>query len=268
MVTLFRRWRLQFVFAGVLLPVLPAYADDEAVIRLGQHEPAGVVRMNPGAGTVVRGQSPQSDDATVVAASALELANCEMTDVSANGGWVDGQGVGAAGDVMGGQGYPNGYTDGYGAQGYGGQVYNGAVCPDGASSEGVLSRKLSAIRGRHAAAGEYGHGHGGHFGHGGGRHYSRSYGNGHHRHGEVPIAGKYHIVYPVDPSYFDARDGQVYAAQGYGGPVSVPLAPVVNHTYNYGWGIPSSRLTPVLHPVTQAPISTMPGVYPSAPISY
>jgi hypothetical protein len=82
-----------------------------------------------------------------------------------------------------------------------------------------------------------------------------------------PLAGKYHIVYPVDPSYFDQRDGQVYAAPGYGGPVSVPLAPVVHHTYNYGWGIPSSRLTPVLHPATRAPISQYPSPYPTAPIA-
>lgn len=63
-----------------------------------------------------------------------------------------------------------------------------------------------------------------------------------------PPWGHYNMVYPVDPSYHDGRDGQVYAAQGYGGPVSVPLAPNVHHTYNYGWGIPSSRLTPVSHP--------------------
>lgn len=60
-----------------------------------------------------------------------------------------------------------------------------------------------------------------------------------------PLFGHYSVVYPVDPGYADGRDGQVYAAQGYGGAVSVPLAPVVRHTYNYGWGIPSSRLTPV-----------------------
>ena len=60
-----------------------------------------------------------------------------------------------------------------------------------------------------------------------------------------PLFGHYKVVYPVDPHYFDGRDGQVYAAQGYGGPVSVPLAPTVRHAYNYGWGIPSSRLTPV-----------------------
>lgn len=68
-----------------------------------------------------------------------------------------------------------------------------------------------------------------------------------------PPMGTYSMVYPVNPSYFDQRDGQVYAASGHGGPVSVPLAPVVNHTYNYGWGVPSSRLTPVLHPGHHAP---------------
>ena len=61
--------------------------------------------------------------------------------------------------------------------------------------------------------------------------------------------GAYRMVYPVDPSYFDQRDGQVYAASGYGGPVAVPIAPVVEHTYNYGWGVPSSRLTPISHPL-------------------
>jgi hypothetical protein len=68
-------------------------------------------------------------------------------------------------------------------------------------------------------------------------------------HPETPLFGCYDIVYPVDPFYFDKRDGQVYAAQGVGGPVSVPLAPMVRHTYNYGWGVPSSRLTPISHPV-------------------
>ncbi|QDT52475.1 hypothetical protein Pan44_04870 [Caulifigura coniformis] len=63
------------------------------------------------------------------------------------------------------------------------------------------------------------------------------------------VAGHYSMVYPVNPDYQDPRDCQVYAAQGYYGPVAVPLAPVVNHTYNYGWGVPSSRLTPVSHPI-------------------
>ncbi len=60
-----------------------------------------------------------------------------------------------------------------------------------------------------------------------------------------PPLGRYRMVYAVDPGYFDARDGQVYATQGTGTPVAVPLAPNVNSTYNYGWGIPSSRLTPI-----------------------
>jgi hypothetical protein len=47
---------------------------------------------------------------------------------------------------------------------------------------------------------------------------------------------------PVNPWYCDPRDLQVYAAQGYNVPVTVPLAPMVQ-TYNYGWGIPSSRLS-------------------------
>jgi hypothetical protein len=60
-----------------------------------------------------------------------------------------------------------------------------------------------------------------------------------------PPLGHYHAGYALNPDYFDFRDGGVYAAQGYGLPVAVPLAPNVEHTYNYGWGVPSSRLTPV-----------------------
>lgn len=63
------------------------------------------------------------------------------------------------------------------------------------------------------------------------------------------LLGHYKIVYPVNPWYFDGRDGQVYAAAQYGGPVSVPLAPVVRQQYNYGWGIPSSRITPISRPL-------------------
>ncbi|MCA9076862.1 MAG: hypothetical protein KDA93_17680 [Planctomycetaceae bacterium] len=61
----------------------------------------------------------------------------------------------------------------------------------------------------------------------------------------APLFGHYTRVYSDDPGYFDGRDGQIYAAPGVGGPVSVPLAPNVRHAYNYGWGVPSSRLTPV-----------------------
>jgi hypothetical protein len=49
----------------------------------------------------------------------------------------------------------------------------------------------------------------------------------------------------LDPGYVDSRDTQLYAAQGYNVPIAVPLAPVVKHQYNYGWGVPSTRLTRV-----------------------
>ena len=61
----------------------------------------------------------------------------------------------------------------------------------------------------------------------------------------VPPFGCYHLVYAANPDYFDPRDGQVYAAQGWGVPMAVPLAPTVRHTMNYSAGIPSSRLTPI-----------------------
>src|SRR5437016_3441725 len=40
---------------------------------------------------------------------------------------------------------------------------------------------------------------------------------------------------PVDPTYCDSRDLNVYAAVGYNVPVTVPLAPVCR-IYNYSWG--------------------------------
>jgi hypothetical protein len=55
----------------------------------------------------------------------------------------------------------------------------------------------------------------------------------------------YGMDYAVNPEYFDQRDGKLFAAQGYGAPMAVPLAPNVGYTYNHGWGIPSSRLTPI-----------------------
>jgi hypothetical protein len=57
--------------------------------------------------------------------------------------------------------------------------------------------------------------------------------------------GNYNLLYAANPQYFDQRDGQLYSAQGYGVPMAVPLAPNVANTYNYGWGIPSSRITPI-----------------------
>lgn len=61
----------------------------------------------------------------------------------------------------------------------------------------------------------------------------------------VPPFGCYHFVYAVDPGYSDPRDSQIYAAQGWGIPMAVPLAPTVRHTMNYSAGIPASRLTPI-----------------------
>jgi hypothetical protein len=60
-----------------------------------------------------------------------------------------------------------------------------------------------------------------------------------------PLVGTYNMVYAVDPQHFDARDGKLYSAQGHGVPMAIPLAPTVRHSYNYGWGIPSSRRTPI-----------------------
>jgi hypothetical protein len=61
----------------------------------------------------------------------------------------------------------------------------------------------------------------------------------------TPFIGKYARVYPQDVYYHDGRDGQLWGAAGYGTPVAVPLAPVVGHQFNYSWGTPSSRLTPI-----------------------
>ncbi|MCA9050036.1 MAG: hypothetical protein KDA89_14970 [Planctomycetaceae bacterium] len=60
-----------------------------------------------------------------------------------------------------------------------------------------------------------------------------------------PPVGKYCVTYADDPGYADPRDTQqAYGAQGYGVPVTVPLAPNVRHSYNYSWGMPASRVTP------------------------
>ena len=60
-----------------------------------------------------------------------------------------------------------------------------------------------------------------------------------------PPVGCYGITYADDPAYAHPSDGQQYGAQGYGVPMTVPLAPNVRYSYNYSWGTPSSRLTPV-----------------------
>ena len=61
----------------------------------------------------------------------------------------------------------------------------------------------------------------------------------------TPVVDCYSMVYATLPEYADPRDGRVYSAEGFNVPVAMPLAPNVEHTYNYGWGIPSSRLTPI-----------------------
>ncbi|WP_166825917.1 hypothetical protein [Thalassoroseus pseudoceratinae] len=57
--------------------------------------------------------------------------------------------------------------------------------------------------------------------------------------------GKYNVAYETNPWHFDARDGRIYAAQGTGMPTGMPLAPNVQKTFNFGWGTPVSRLTPI-----------------------
>ncbi len=119
----------------------------------------------------------------------------------------------------------------------------------------------------HGSFGHVGHPHGASFGHGGSGSYCDICGEVHGGKRDAmleyfkckfgyfiptgcggagcPPFGKYARVYPQDPSYFDQRDGQAWGAAGYGVPIAVPLAPVVGHQYNYSWGTPASRLTPV-----------------------
>lgn len=56
---------------------------------------------------------------------------------------------------------------------------------------------------------------------------------------------------PVEGYYNDPRDSEVYSAVGYGVPVTVPLPPAVRYQYQYGWGLPSTRLTRVGNTYTQ-----------------
>jgi hypothetical protein len=55
----------------------------------------------------------------------------------------------------------------------------------------------------------------------------------------------YCMTYPVNPWYVDQRDTRVYAAAGFGAPITIPLAPTVQTQTNYSWGIPASRITPI-----------------------
>jgi hypothetical protein len=60
-----------------------------------------------------------------------------------------------------------------------------------------------------------------------------------------PPIGAYSRVYAADPNYYDARDEQIYASPVTGLPTAIPLAPNVRYQYNYSWGYPGSRLTPI-----------------------
>ena len=71
------------------------------------------------------------------------------------------------------------------------------------------------------------------------------------------LGGVYSRVYAVNPYHHDFRDGAIYAAQGYNAPIAVPLAPNVDYQWNYGWGIPSSRLSPVSR-VVPSPYAVQP----------
>ena len=61
----------------------------------------------------------------------------------------------------------------------------------------------------------------------------------------APLWGHYKRVYATEPDYSHPSDSQVYASPITGHPTVVPLAPNVRHQYNYSWGSPSSRLTPI-----------------------
>lgn len=219
MMTLVRNWSLRFVAASVALATLPAMAEDvEGVVRLGQPEASGVIRISDQyqSDIAVRGQSENID--------LVGSQTCETCPA----------------------GVVNNY-DPYANCGPGPYLFQNTKCGQWlcfnmfllgernrqrcetlrASCRADIYEKKQFLRckfGYLCPTGGDGKG--------------------------VPPFGKYSMVYPVDPNHFDQRDGQVYAAPGYAGPVSVPLAPNVNHTYNYGWGVPSSRLTPVARPLT------------------
>lgn len=57
------------------------------------------------------------------------------------------------------------------------------------------------------------------------------------------LVWKPRIYHPVRPDYSDPRDGQVFSAEGYGVPISVPKAPVTRYSWNYQWGVPAARMT-------------------------
>ena len=197
MSTLVRNWSLRLFAASLAFATLPVSADDaEGVVRLGQAETTGVVRISDAqqSETIVRGQScPQS-------CPHCKDKGCRLCPKTSPGTWLCSN------------------------LGYCCMRQQHACQVLKASCREDLREKCAFMKCK----------------------FGYFFPNGY------PPYGCYKMVYPVDPHYFDQRDGQPYAAAGYGGPVAVPLAPVVEQTYNYGWGIPSSRLTRVAHPLTPA----------------
>ncbi len=247
----------------------PARAEDAGVVRLGGRAAAGTATLNDNATVSVRGQSEDTDAAVEAQPELLQLLggeyscaadacdtccsdacdsccsdacdSCCTTESCDGCDSCGGGGCGKHGTMLGwlsGRKGRRGYRNSRGSNGYS----NGGYCNDGSCGNG---HRISSFLAQQCAI-----------------HNSRKWENnarlnaylrcklGYFIHdgcggvGCKPF-GQYSIVYPDNPAHFDGRDGQVYAAQGVGGPVSVPLAPNVRHAYNYGWGIPSSRLTPI-----------------------
>jgi hypothetical protein len=79
--------------------------------------------------------------------------------------------------------------------------------------------------------------------------------------------GMYKMAYPLTVNNTDPRDCHLYAAQGYGVNISVPLAPTVSAAYNYGWGVPSSRMTYISNPMPLPPVyEPLVPVQPAIPV--
>lgn len=218
MKTLLRSWSLRFFAASLIMAALPVSAQEaEGVIRIGPQDSTGVARVSdhPQTEPTVRGQSADEE-------SQFSIQHVNYASGSAGGAYCPPTQPG-----------PYMCSDNRCMQWLACNLYmcklrqQQACSVLHASCKEDLREKANFLRCK--------------FGY-----FCPSGGDG----AGVPPWGCYNMVYPVNPSHFDGRDGQVYAAPGQGGPVSVPIAPVVNHTYNYGWGIPSSRLTPIAHPLT------------------
>jgi len=123
------------------------------------------------------------------------------------------------------------YVDGLYAQGYGGRGhgYGTDGCPTCRHGRRHGQGDCDACRGGHAGRGRAGDGCDNCRG-------TRCAGRG------CLGGGCYK---PVAGWYQDPRDSEVYSAVGYNVPVAVPLPPVVKYQYQYGWGLPASRLTRV-----------------------